>query len=98
MNEKGFTLIEMLIVLTIITVLILLILPNLTDNSASIHEKGCDALRKTVQAQVSAYQLEKGHPPNSLDTLERDGFISKDQRKCKNNKTLILEGKNVKIE
>ncbi|MEI3611715.1 competence type IV pilus major pilin ComGC [Pseudogracilibacillus sp. SO30301A] len=96
-NEKGFTLIEMLIVLTIITVLIILIVPNLTDRSEAVHEEGCEALRETVQAQVSAYQLENGKLPSSLSTLERSGFISKDQQTCKNGKNLTLTGGKVKI-
>lgn len=98
MKEHGFTLVEMLIVLLIITVLILLIIPNITDNSETVHEKGCRALKETVQAQVSAYQLEKGKLPNSLDDLVKDGFISSDQKRCQNGKRLVLQGKNVSIE
>lgn len=89
-NEKGFTLIEMLIVLTIITVLILLIVPNLTDKSEAVHDQGCNALKETVQAQVSAYQLEKGKLPSSLSELKSAGFISEDQQKCKNDKKLTI--------
>ncbi len=96
-NEKGFTLIEMLIVLTIITVLIILIVPNLTDRSEAVHEEGCEALKETVQAQVSAYQLENGKLPSSLSTLERSGFITEDQQKCKNGKSLTLSGGKVQI-
>lgn len=98
MHEKGFTLVEMLIVLLIITVLILLIIPNVTDNSEAVHDKGCKALKETVQAQVSAYQLEKGKLPTTLDDLVKAGFISSDQKKCQNGKRLILQGKNVSIE
>ncbi|HLS66561.1 MAG TPA: competence type IV pilus major pilin ComGC [Pseudogracilibacillus sp.] len=98
MKEKGFTLVEMLIVLLIITVLILLIIPNVTDNSEAVHDKGCKALKETVQAQVSAYQLEKGKLPTTLDDLVTAGFISSDQKKCQNGKRLILQGKNVSIE
>ena len=51
-NQKGFTLIEMLIVLLIITILIILIVPNLAGRSEEVHDKGCDALVSVVQAQV----------------------------------------------
>ena len=40
-NEKAFTLIEMMIVLLIISVLILIAIPNVTKHSKSIDEKGC---------------------------------------------------------
>lgn len=42
-NEKGFTLVEMLVVLLIISILILVTIPNVSKHFASIDEKGCDA-------------------------------------------------------
>ncbi|WP_413057524.1 competence type IV pilus major pilin ComGC [Sporosarcina sp. 179-K 3D1 HS] len=42
-NERAFTLIEMMIVLLIISVLILVAIPNVTKHSKSIDEKGCQA-------------------------------------------------------
>src|SRR5699024_141024 len=59
-NEKGFTLIEMLVVLLIITVLILLIVPNLGSKTGDMHDDGCDALIVTVQAQADMYELDTG--------------------------------------
>lgn len=38
-NEKGFTLIEMLIVLLVITVLLLITIPNVTKHNSSIQKK-----------------------------------------------------------
>lgn len=90
MSEKGFTLIEMLIVLTIITVLILLIIPNIADNSKIVYDRGCDALVKTVQAQVSAYELAENKQPTSIGDLLSKGFITEDQETCKNGKSLDI--------
>lgn len=93
-DEKAFTLIEMLIVLTIITILILLIIPNLTDKNETVHEKGCEALVKTVQAQAGAYQLDEGKAPSSIDDLKNKNYISEEQKKCQNGKSLtIVDGK-----
>lgn len=83
-NEKAFTLIEMLIVLMIISVLIILIVPTLSDSSKDINKKGCDALVTVVQAQVNLYQLEKGKLPADLSTLVNDKYINEEQRKCSN--------------
>ncbi len=47
-NEKAFTLVEMMVVLLVITVLLLIALPNLTKHSSNINEKGCDGLRQMV--------------------------------------------------
>lgn len=42
-NEKGFTLVEMLVVLLIISILILVTIPNVSKHFATIDEKGCNA-------------------------------------------------------
>lgn len=91
-SEKGFTLIEMLIVLMIISVLIILILPNLGERSKEVNEKGCDALVAVVQAQVDAYYLEEGKLPTSLDSLVPD-YITNDQTKCKESDLTLSNGK-----
>lgn len=93
-NESGFTLIEMLIVLMIITVLIILLIPNLTDRSTQVHDKGCKALVATVQAQVNAYQLDVGKLPTSLDELANAKYIKNDQKKCSNGKELSYNNSN----
>lgn len=87
-NQNAFTLIEMLIVLMIITVLIILIIPNITDKSKDVHSKGCEALVATVQAQVNAYQLDKGVLPSTLNSLVTEDYITSEQTTCQNGKTL----------
>lgn len=89
-SERGFTLIEMLIVLLIITVLILLILPNMADKTKSIHSDGCKALVQIVQAQVVAYELDHGKLPENLDVLVDKKYITMEQKTCKNKKALTL--------
>lgn len=94
-NEKAFTLIEMLIVLLVITVLIILFIPNLTDQSSAVHDKGCEALVQTVQSQVYAYQLDHGKLPSSLQVLVNEQYISNDQLACQNNKSLKMSEEGV---
>lgn len=96
-NQHGFTLIEMLIVLLVITILILLIVPNITTQSESIHEKGCRALKLTVQAQVNAYELNEGSPPQTFVDMF-DEYITEEQTVCENNKKLKLENGVVTID
>ena len=57
-NQKGFTLIEMMIVLLVISVLLVITVPNVTKNNSSINEKGCEAFVNMVQGQVQAYELD----------------------------------------
>lgn len=90
-NEKGFTLIEMLIVLLVISVLIILIVPNLGDRSADVHRKGCEALVELVQAQVEAYHIEENDYPVSLDDLVTAEYIKDEQTSCQN-ENLVYDG------
>lgn len=87
-NQKGFTLIEMLIVLMIISVLIILIVPNLAEKGQEVNDKGCHALVSVVQAQVAAFTLEEGKAPVSLDTLATAGYITEEQKTCPNDTPL----------
>ncbi|WP_339228112.1 competence type IV pilus major pilin ComGC [Oceanobacillus sp. FSL K6-2867] len=88
-NNRGFTLIEMLIVLLIISVLIILIVPNLGDRSNEVHSKGCEALVTIVQGQVDVYYMENNSYPNSLDALVSD-YLTEDQLTCPNGEDLNL--------
>lgn len=74
-EEKGFTLIEMMIVLLIISVLILIAIPNVTKHSKSIDKKGCDAYVAMVQGQVEAYKMDKYTYPTGLEDLVNDEYF-----------------------
>ena len=89
-NEKGFTLIEMLVVLLIITVLILLIVPNIGNKTSDMHDDGCDALIITVQSQADMYELDKGSKVSSIDELMTTGYINENQKTCKNGDVLSI--------
>ena len=89
MNQKGFTLIEMLIVLLVISVLLIITIPNIVKQQGTIRNKGCDALVKMVQGQVQAYQIDHDKLPESLDVLKTDGYINSDT--CPNGNKLKLE-------
>ncbi|MFC5603543.1 competence type IV pilus major pilin ComGC [Sporosarcina koreensis] len=69
-NEDGFTLIEMMIVLLIISVLVLIAIPNVTKHSKSIDEKGCVAYVQMVQGQVAAYKMEHHKTPTLSELTE----------------------------
>lgn len=79
-NQRGFTLIEMMIVLLIISVLILVAIPNVTKHSKSIDEKGCLAYASMVQGQVEAYKMDVKDIPN-LEKLSEHGYLP-DDAKC----------------
>ncbi|MBW8348103.1 prepilin-type N-terminal cleavage/methylation domain-containing protein [Bacillus sp. IITD106] len=90
-NENGFTLIEMLIVLLVISIILLIALPNVTKQSSSINEKGCDALEQMVQGQVQAYYMDNKKYPSSLSALEGDYVNEGFEFKCPNGKVLSID-------
>lgn len=91
-NEKAFTLIEMLVVLLIISVLIILIVPNLSTSSKGIDDKGCEALITVAQTQVNLFYLEKRRYPTDLNEMVRGNYLTEEQTKCSNNVVFVIDG------
>ncbi|GHH96986.1 competence type IV pilus major pilin ComGC [Neobacillus kokaensis] len=89
-NEKGFTLIEMMIVMLVISVLLIITIPNVAKHNSNINNKGCEAYVKMVQAEVQAYRLDKNEIP-TLALLKSEGYINDETKGCPN-------GKEVKID
>lgn len=94
MGDSGFTLIEMMIVLLIISVLILIAIPNVTKHSKSIDEKGCAAYVKMVEGQVEAFKMDEKKMPTSLAELTEKEYLPENPQ-CPNGSQLSisLEGK-----
>lgn len=85
--QKGFTLIEMMVVLLIISVLVLIAIPNVTQHSATIDEKGCEAYVKMIEGQVEAYQMDLKVIP-TIDDLETAGYIT--ETSCPNGDAISI--------
>ncbi|MFA9457245.1 competence type IV pilus major pilin ComGC [Halalkalibacter sp. AB-rgal2] len=94
LNQRGFTLVEMLVVLMIISLLLVLVVPNLTKNSDIAQETSCEATVKLVQAQVYAYFVETGEKLNSLAPLVGD-YIETDE--CPNGSKLMIDSNSQKV-
>lgn len=74
----GFTLLEMLVVLLIISVLILLFVPNLSKHKEGVDKKGTEAIVKIVETQMDLYVLEKNQTP-SVEQLLKEQYITQEQ-------------------
>lgn len=57
LSDKGFTLIEMVIVLFVISVIMLLVIPNLSKSKDSIDSTGNAAFATVVQTQLDLYLM-----------------------------------------
>lgn len=91
--KKGFTILEMIIVLTIIALILLLTVPNIQQKKEIINKKGCSSLVEVVNAQILLYEVENDEKPSSIDELIKKGYLKKEQKKCPDGKSIyILNG------
>lgn len=65
--KKGFTLIEMMVVMFIISLISLLVIPNIANQKANIEAKNDGALIQVTLSQKELYELD--HSPNAIATL-----------------------------
>ncbi|KZE66406.1 competence protein ComG [Fictibacillus phosphorivorans] len=91
-NERGFTLIEMMIVLLIISILMLIALPSMTKNNSLVKSLGCEATIDLVQGQVGAYEAEKNKLP-TIKELFDDKYI--DTTTCPDKKPLVIDSEGI---
>ncbi|HFI2462999.1 TPA: competence type IV pilus major pilin ComGC [Streptococcus suis] len=78
MKVKAFTLVEMLVVLGIISLLLLLFVPNLSKQKAAIKESGGTAVVKVVESQMELYEL-KYEKKATVEDLQQAGYITEKQ-------------------
>ena len=91
--KKGFTLIEMVLVMAVIVVLLLLTMPNIQRTLNVINEKGCDAQLKIIDAAILQWQLKYDGVPVSIQDLVTDEFITERQTRCSDGKNIeIVQG------
>jgi len=72
-TREGFSLLELLAVVTIIGTLAALILPRVSENSLNAKYKTCFHNRATINSTVERYYVEKGGwPANDLSDIAAD--------------------------
>ena len=93
-KQSGFTLLEMSIVLFIISLLVLIMLPNLSHqrkHANSIHGK---AMTSVIQPQIDAYENENGTDNVSLEELNKANYLTAAQvQQAHHEKIVIVDGK-----
>ena len=96
MNKRrsGFTLIEMSIVLFIISILIIIVIPNLAkqrQNANRIHQK---AMINVIQTQADLYENETGTTATSIQELYQKHYLTIAQVKsAQHNKIIVNHGR-----
>ena len=88
-KRRGFTLIEMVIVLFIISLLLLLMIPNLAAQRENANQKSEEALVTTVTNQAEMYS-ERYSDDATLDKLKDKNYIT--EKKMLVAKSMISNG------
>ncbi|SFC14112.1 competence protein ComGC [Alkalibacterium subtropicum] len=91
-REEGFTLIEMSLVLFIISVLLLLFVPNLSGRQTDAANTGEEALVSVLQNQVDMYKMDNDEVPASLTVLKDAKYITDKQFAKADEKYTITDG------
>lgn len=89
-NSNGFTLIEMMVVLLVISILLIITIPNVTKHNSNINKKGCEALLNMIDGQVQAYRIDTGKLPESLQALVDEKYLTEDSTTCPDGTEIIL--------
>ena len=71
LNDEGFTLVEMLIVLAVISILVLLVIPNALSILSTANEQGCEALNTSNDALIISNELTGGNAQVSQESFDR---------------------------
>lgn len=96
-KQKGFTMIEMVIVVAIIAILIMLIAPNLLHQKERADDKSAQAFKMTLETQAQLYKDDQDDKEKdedkkeiSFENMEADKYLTKDQvKKAKREKFSI---------
>jgi general secretion pathway protein G len=74
-RSRGFTLIEMLIVIVVMGVLLALAIPNYTTTITRSKEARLHHNLTTINNVIQQYSLDKKHAPLQLDDLVTEGYL-----------------------
>jgi general secretion pathway protein G len=73
--EAGFTLLELLVVMTIIGILAAVAIPALRDSPQRAREAALREDLFTLRSTIDQYHGDKGYYPPDLQTLVTDGYL-----------------------
>ncbi len=74
-NARGFTLLEMMIVISIIIILMAIAIPNYNRTVIQSRESVLRSNLSTLRSVISQYTLDKQKAPQSLDDLVQAGYL-----------------------
>ena len=76
-GSKGFTLLELIVVITIMGILVSIALPNYRNSVLAAREAVLRENLYRLRDLIDQYQSDKGKYPETLESLVSDGYLRK---------------------
>ena len=78
-HKKGFTLLEMLIVLIVVALLMAIIIPNVSGQRDRINQQAAENIQEIVTTQRNTYLMVENDDEVTLDDLLINGYLTQKQ-------------------
>lgn len=96
--KNGFTLLEMSIVLVIVSLLVLIIVPNLAQQKKHANTVHTGAMVTVVQTQLESYLDVTDDRSTSFAELQRAGYLTEKQVKMAKREGIRIDGTQVSVD
>jgi len=97
MNEKGFTLVEIMFVMIIVVILLLITIPNVAKYTGTVDERGCNGYVKMLEGAIEAYRIEHKKVPTSIKELQQANYLGEETTCPDGRKVTILPDGQVSV-
>jgi competence protein ComGC len=88
----------MIVVVSVITLLFLLSIPNIQKVLNLFEKKGCEAQLKVIDAAILEYKMEFNEIADDTAQLIEAGYITEQQTTCQNNDQIVILDGQASIE
>lgn len=95
--RSGFTLLEMSIVLVIVSLLVLIIVPNLAQQKKHANTVHTGAMVTVVETQLASYLDATDDQATSFAELQRAGYLTDKQVRMAKREGIRIDGTQVKV-